>query len=63
MSTFIGEHLTQLVEFEGIVLVAGIAWNIYRETQKGITIRKLISDIEESANSPLVDMLKNAFKS
>lgn len=62
MQNFITNHLSQLVEIEALVVLAGIIWNIFRETKKGITLEKLVKDIDDAADGPLVEILKKTFQ-
>lgn len=44
---------------EAIMLFLGLGVAIFRETQKGVTLKKLSEDIKNSADSPAVQILKD----
>ncbi|EKU98048.1 hypothetical protein Lepto7375DRAFT_7307 [Leptolyngbya sp. PCC 7375] len=44
---------------EAVMLFLGLAIAIFRETQKGVTLKKLAEDIKDSADSPAVQILKD----
>lgn len=44
---------------EALMLFLGLAVAIFRETQRGVTLKKLSEDIKDSADSPAVQILKD----
>ena len=53
-------HVRELLANDLILLGIGIAYSVFRETQRGVVLKKLVEDIKESADSPAVKILKSA---